>query len=57
MESRRPLAEFDTLGFSLAYELGGANILEMMKQCASHLWITILPSDFLVPRRIIFEAL
>lgn len=31
MESRRPLGDFDTLGFSLAYELGCTNILEMLR--------------------------
>lgn len=31
VESRRPLNEFDVLGFSLSYELGGTNILEMLK--------------------------
>jgi radical SAM family uncharacterized protein/radical SAM-linked protein len=30
VESRRPLATFDLLGFSLSYELGGTNILEML---------------------------
>eukprot|EP00884_Botryococcus_braunii_P013746 jgi/Botrbrau1/22372/Bobra.0002s0049.1 len=30
VESRRPLGHFDTLGFSLAYELGGTNVLEML---------------------------
>lgn len=30
VESRRPLAEFDILGFSLSYELGATNILEML---------------------------
>ncbi|MEX1316102.1 MAG: TIGR03960 family B12-binding radical SAM protein [Synechococcaceae cyanobacterium] len=30
VESRRPLATFDILGFSLSYELGGTNILEML---------------------------
>ena len=32
VESRRPLSEFDVLGFSLSYELGGTNILEMLRQ-------------------------
>lgn len=32
VESRQPLTAFDTLGFSLAYELGGTNILEMLHQ-------------------------
>lgn len=32
MESRRPLDAFDCLGFSLSYELGGTNILEMLQQ-------------------------
>lgn len=32
VESRRPLNEFDVLGFSLSYELGGTNILEMLRQ-------------------------
>ena len=30
VESRRPLCAFDILGFSLSYELGGTNILEML---------------------------
>ena len=30
VESRRPLSAFDLLGFSLSYELGGTNILEML---------------------------
>ena len=30
VESRRPLADFHALGFSLAYELGGTNILSML---------------------------
>lgn len=30
VESRRPLTDFDVLGFSLSYELGGTNILEML---------------------------
>ena len=30
VESRRPLQAFDILGFSLSYELGGTNILEML---------------------------
>ena len=30
VESRRPLHAFDILGFSLSYELGGTNILEML---------------------------
>ncbi|KXZ41222.1 hypothetical protein GPECTOR_638g746 [Gonium pectorale] len=32
VESRRPLRDFDCLGFSLAYELGGTNVLEMLRQ-------------------------
>ena len=31
VESRRPLSAFDILGFSLSYELGGTNILEMLE--------------------------
>eukprot|EP00959_Pyramimonas_sp_CCMP1952_P132436 2769229-Pyramimonas_sp.AAC.1 len=31
VESKRPLADFDTLGFSLAYELGATNVLQMLK--------------------------
>lgn len=31
VESRRPLRDFDALGFSLAYELGGTNVLEMLR--------------------------
>lgn len=30
VESRRPLSDFHILGFSLAYELGGTNVLEML---------------------------
>ncbi|MDX2228618.1 MAG: TIGR03960 family B12-binding radical SAM protein [Leptolyngbyaceae cyanobacterium bins.349] len=30
VETRRPLREFDILGFSLSYELGATNILEML---------------------------
>lgn len=30
VETRRPLIEFDILGFSLSYELGATNILEML---------------------------
>ncbi len=30
VESRRPLGAFDLLGFSLAYELGATNVLEML---------------------------
>jgi radical SAM superfamily enzyme YgiQ (UPF0313 family) len=30
VESQRPLANFDILGFSLSYELGATNILEML---------------------------
>ncbi|MFM7236876.1 MAG: radical SAM protein, partial [Cyanobium sp.] len=30
VESRQPLKTFDILGFSLSYELGGTNILEML---------------------------
>lgn len=30
VESRRPLTDFDCLGFSLAYELGATNVLEML---------------------------
>jgi radical SAM family uncharacterized protein/radical SAM-linked protein len=30
VESHRPLSAFDLLGFSLSYELGGTNILEML---------------------------
>ena len=30
VESRRPLPAFDILGFSLSYELGATNILEML---------------------------
>ena len=32
IESKQPLSSFDSLGFSLSYELGGANILEMLHQ-------------------------
>jgi radical SAM family uncharacterized protein/radical SAM-linked protein len=30
LESRKPLTDFDILGFSLSYELGATNILEML---------------------------
>ncbi|TAD76268.1 MAG: TIGR03960 family B12-binding radical SAM protein [Oscillatoriales cyanobacterium] len=30
VESRRPLSDYDILGFSLSYELGATNILEML---------------------------
>lgn len=30
VESKKPLNHFDILGFSLSYELGGTNILEML---------------------------
>lgn len=30
VEHRRPLRQFDVLGFSLSYELGGTNILDML---------------------------
>lgn len=30
VESRRPLSDFDILGFNLSYELGATNILEML---------------------------
>ena len=33
VESRRPLPAFDVLGFSLSYELGATNILEMLDLC------------------------
>ena len=33
VESRRPLLAFDVLGFSLSYELGATNILEMLDLC------------------------
>ena len=33
VESRRPLPSFDLLGFSLSYELGATNILEMLDLC------------------------
>jgi hypothetical protein len=44
VESRRPLNEFDVLGFSLSYELGGTNILEMLRQAG-------VPRTWKVPRR------
>jgi len=31
LESRRPLRDFDLVGLSLAYELGGTNILQMLR--------------------------
>lgn len=38
VESRRALSEFDVLGFSLSYELGGTNILDML--CMSGIPLT-----------------
>ncbi len=38
VESRRPLPAFDILGFSLSYELGGTNILEMLDLARLPLW-------------------
>jgi hypothetical protein len=38
VESKEPLNKFDALGFSLSYELGGLNILEMLH--LSHMCIT-----------------
>ena len=38
VESRRPLAAFDILGFSLSYELGGTNILEMLALAGIPIW-------------------
>ncbi|GJP85246.1 hypothetical protein CLOP_g15369 [Closterium sp. NIES-67] len=32
VESQRPLSDFDTLGFSLSYELGATNILQMLQE-------------------------
>ena len=38
VESRRPLKAFDILGFSLSYELGATNILEMLDLSGLSLW-------------------
>lgn len=38
VESRRPLQAFDILGFSLSYELGATNILEMLDLSGLPLW-------------------
>ena len=38
VESRRPLPAFDILGFSLSYELGATNILEMLDLCQLPIW-------------------
>ncbi|SAY38267.1 FIG092679: Fe-S oxidoreductase, partial [Candidatus Synechococcus spongiarum] len=38
VESRRPLKAFDVLGFSLSYELGATNILEMLDLSGLPLW-------------------
>lgn len=38
VESRRPLKAFDILGFSLSYELGATNILEMLDLSGLPLW-------------------
>lgn len=58
VESRRPLTDFDILGFSLSYELGATNILEMLelagipltwkeRQAAEHLPHSPLPTPHL----------
>ena len=38
VESRRPLRAFDILGFSLSYELGATNILEMLDLSGLPVW-------------------
>ena len=38
VESRRPLKHFDILGFSLSYELGATNILEMLALGQLPIW-------------------
>ncbi|MFL0776867.1 MAG: TIGR03960 family B12-binding radical SAM protein [Prochlorococcus sp.] len=38
VESRRPLPAFDILGFSLCYELGATNILEMLDLAGVPIW-------------------
>ena len=38
VESRRPLQAFDILGFSLSYELGATNILEMLDLSGLPVW-------------------
>jgi len=38
VESRRPLGAFDLLGFSLSYELGATNILEMLDLGGLPIW-------------------
>ena len=38
VESRRPLKAFDILGFSLGYELGATNILEMLDLAGLPIW-------------------
>ncbi len=38
VESRRPLQAFDVLGFSLSYELGATNILEMLDLSGLPMW-------------------
>lgn len=38
VESRRPLKAFDILGFSLSYELGATNILEMLDLSGLPIW-------------------
>ncbi|MGB6170085.1 MAG: TIGR03960 family B12-binding radical SAM protein, partial [Geitlerinemataceae cyanobacterium] len=47
VESRRPLVDFDILGFSLSYELGATNILEMLDLAGIPLtWQERKESDF-----------
>jgi len=38
VESRRPLKAFDILGFSISYELGATNILEMLDLSGLPIW-------------------
>ena len=43
VESRRPLKAFDVLGFSLGYELGATNVLEMLDLSSLPLWAAQRP--------------
>ncbi len=47
VESQRSLLEFDILGFSLSYELGATNILEMLDLAQIHLtWQARNPTNY-----------
>ncbi|AFZ27043.1 radical SAM-linked protein/radical SAM family uncharacterized protein [Cylindrospermum stagnale PCC 7417] len=47
VESKRPLTDFDILGFSLSYELGATNILEMLDLAGIPLtWLERLAGNY-----------